>query len=352
MGIARLLATLVAVLSVAWAMPLREARAGGVTIDKASNDQKQTAQSLFQNGVRLFDVGQFGQAFKEFSASYEVVRSPNAHFMMARCLTEMGEVARAFNELLVAEDEARANPKYKTTLIESSQLRQELARRVAIVVISANGDPRAAVTVDGVAVPLRKQYAVNPGEVEVVGIVQGEARARQKVSLQAGDIRPIELVVGRDVPVSDAQAGTESPVRDESTAQPEPTDGVPWFVAAGATGAGAVGLGIASLISFLDFRGDQGPDADAERKAYNAAHPNEKADCEVPADQSGVATPWDCAAIDKRTRATGFLIGASGVAAIAVVFVVVGATAESGQPAETAVRVVVRPNGVGLEGTF
>lgn len=236
-----------------------DAAAAGVPIEQATAEQKQSAQTAFQAGIKLFDAKQFGPAFKEFSGSYDIVKSPNAHFMMARCLTEMGELARAFNELLVAEDEARSSPKYKTTLAESSQLRQELARKVSVIVITLKGSEQATITVEGVQIPLRKQHAVSPGEVEIVATVHGEARKRERVNLLPGDVRPITIDVGGS---SDGSSEVTPPPGDGGGTQPDPekppkdsggSSGTPYYVVGGISAAAAVGAGILWGITGTDY---------------------------------------------------------------------------------------------------
>lgn len=334
-----------------------DAAAAGVPIEQATAEQKQSAQTAFQAGIKLFDAKQFGPAFKEFSGSYDIVKSPNAHFMMARCLTEMGELARAFNELLVAEDEARSSPKYKTTLAESSQLRQELARKVSVIVITLKGSEQATITVEGVQIPLRKQHAVSPGEVEIVATVHGEARKRERVNLLPGDVRPITIDVGSASTGSDV----EPPPGDDGGDRPDPVEpskdsggsgGTGWFIAGGIMGGAAIGLGIGFAVNGIGWLDARTP-SDSERTSFNQQAIADGDDPPTCTDSEGTeGDAYDCHVVGMLHREIGFGIGAGVAAALSVTLFAIGAGQGGDDDGDVSVVVIPGPTSVTVLGAF
>src|SRR6185436_9322072 len=108
-------------------------RAAGVAPDSASADQQQKAQRVYEQGVLHFKAGRHAEAAKAFSASYEIVASPNSHIMFARALRDGGELGAAFEELSLTRKEASALgerlPKYAETAAAAENELKELLKR-------------------------------------------------------------------------------------------------------------------------------------------------------------------------------------------------------------------------------
>jgi hypothetical protein len=87
----------------------RAAFAAGVAPASASPEQRNQAQSHFQRGKQLYGETRFEEALVEFTASLDIVASPNARLYVARCHREMGHLVDAYVEFVRTATEAREN---------------------------------------------------------------------------------------------------------------------------------------------------------------------------------------------------------------------------------------------------
>lgn len=298
-------------LSVAFSLLLGgEAMAKGVSIDVATAEQKANAQAAFENGVAAYKTGQVRAALEAFSQSYDSVASPNAHFMIAQCLADLGEPARAWNELLIVEDEAKTNARYAQTLDQSQKLRADLAPKVAVIEVSVEGG-QATATAGGQDVPLDRPFAVAPGEVDVLAFVDGKSVRSVKVTAVAGQTKPVRFQLGAGAPAGDP---TE-PVTPENPDGPTSDSGVPYYVAGGVFAGLAVGAAVVGAVfeakhkdtfDTLNTECADEPGPDGKR-----ACPKEFAD--LPSDgetQFAVKTAgWIGAGVFAGASATMFIIG-------------------------------------------
>jgi len=74
---------------------------------RAHASQKAAAESLFQEGKRLMDAGQYEEACPKFEASHKAEPSVGAMLNLARCHEVMGKTASAWLEYLEAAKLAR-----------------------------------------------------------------------------------------------------------------------------------------------------------------------------------------------------------------------------------------------------
>jgi hypothetical protein len=174
------------------------ALAQGVGIETATDAQKKEAQSHYERGAKAFDQKRFEEAFNAFAASYGVVKSPNAHMMMARALMGLGRNVRAYNELYVAEQESQGNPKYATTLERCKELRAEAGQKVAVVNIKLVGEKSGPVriTAGNELLPVERPYALEPGKLTIKAFVSDQQKDVKEVDVPAGKEQPVELTVG------------------------------------------------------------------------------------------------------------------------------------------------------------
>lgn len=185
------------------------ALAQGVSIETATDAQKKEAQSHYERGAKAFDQKRFEEAFNAFAASYGVVKSPNAHMMMARALMGLGRNVRAYNELYIAEQESVGNPKYATTLDRCKELRAEAAQKVAVVNIKLVGEKAGPVRITAVSasspsanasggelLPVERPYALEPGKLTIKAFVSDQQKDVKEIDVPAGKEQPVELTVG------------------------------------------------------------------------------------------------------------------------------------------------------------
>lgn len=197
------------------------ARAQGVPIETATDAQKKEAQGLYERGAKAFDQKRYEDAFNAFASSYGVVRSPNAHMMMARALLGLGRFARAYNELAVVEEEGAGNPKYAPTVERSKELRAEAAQKVAVITIKLVGEKAGPVRVfigDQLA-PIDRAFAVEPGALAIKALVNEAQTDAKQVDVPAGQAQVVELKVGEVKPPPSA---TPAPTPTAPPAVPPP----------------------------------------------------------------------------------------------------------------------------------
>ncbi len=313
----------------------------GVPIDAATPDQKKAAQTRYEQGAKAFAANKFGEALTEFQASYDTVASPNAHFMMARALNESGDPAKAYNELVVVEREAKVSDKYATTLEQSAALRADLSKKVGLVVVDVTGaSGNVAATVGGAVVTPGQSFAVAPGPVEVVVTLDGKPLKRESVTVAAGETHPVSIDAGALRPVAPTAPETPEP-------QPASHGGgrTGYWVAAGVLGAVAVG---GFVMGAVEGAGAKSAFNDLEAKcpkASNGSHP-----CPTGFD----AKPLVDSGTQKQTLANvGWAIGAVGAAG-AVTVAIIGATRKGSSTSSTSAQVdlSVSPQSIGLLGRF
>lgn len=327
------------------------ARADGVAVDVATPDQKLEAKTSFEAAVKLFGKDQWSEALTSFTASHAVVASPNASFMMARCLDKLGRQDEAYNALIDVDAEAKGMDKYKQTQQQASDLRAELAKKVAILKVTMAAPPPTGVvtaTIKGTAVPLGREHAIMPGAYDVALLVDGVANTTQQGTAAAGEVKPlsIELTQKPATPTTPIAPVPTTPLPP----QPNPPPYVPppkkggsggtgYFIGAAVLGAIGVG-GFAVGIPFGVF-------AQNNKAELDDLCP--KFECKL----SPGALDEQKSTIDQQALVAtiGFIAGGVGIGGAATLLIV-GATRPAKQANQPSVGVVIGPGSLGLEGSF
>ncbi len=314
--------------------------AAGVPIDVATPEQKKVAQGRYELGTKAFGANKFDVALTEFTASYDTVASPNAHFMMARMISELGDMPRAYNELSIVERESKVADKYAATLEQSVALRTELAKKICIVIVNVKGSAggKLTATIGATEVAIGEQIAVAPGRVDVEVLVDGKKLKHASATLGPGEIHPFDLDASQPVEPM-------KPVADQ-----RPASG------GGRTGFG-VGAGIFGAVGVAGF-----VMAAVEGASASSQYSDLKKSCTL------VGAKYLCPAsankaqvqdsiVHKQTLANvGFVMGGVGAAGAATMLIV-GLTrkpAGHDEKAESRVPVSLQvgPASIGIEGSF
>lgn len=242
--IARLSATLI-VLGLLAPLALRAADAApGVSVSEATAEQKKQALTLYEEGGKLFQAKKYNEALSAFTASYEIVRSPNAHLMLARSLIELGRFPAAAQELAGAEVEASSDARYAATLEKVKALKIELAPRIATLRVDVTGHAqpeRLVLVVAGnsgaPACKIGAPCTVTAESLKVSVLEGAETKATQEVTLIGGAEKAIAFDLTPPPPV------LPPPVLPPPVRQPKssPDDSLAYFIAGGVVGV--VGLG-------------------------------------------------------------------------------------------------------------
>jgi hypothetical protein len=326
---------------------------GGIDISQATEEQKKEAQDHYQKGTKAFEAKRFSEAYTEFSASYDVVRSPNAHMMMARALLELGQFARAYNELGLVEDESQGQEKYASTIEKAKALRVDAAKKIAVITIKLAGDKGGPlqITLDDLLAPVDRPYGVSPGKAVLRAFRSGKMRDVEEMALKAGEERTVELDLG-PADVAAAPLVKETPPPPVPKKKPAPVED-------GNSGGGLVVAG--TIIATLGVSGmavggvlyKLSSDDYAELVTLCGGDPakGEPTDC----GQNPDVTDLKASGKDKQTFGTAALV-AGGVTTALGLGLLMGGAVMSYQSSKdsTALNVDVKvgPSSVWVTGTF
>jgi hypothetical protein len=307
----------------------------GASIEEATAEQKQLAQSHYDRGVVSYEAGDFQTALGAFEASYGVVRSPNAHLMLARALVGLEQWVRAHDELMLVEAEATGQERYQQALDKSRELRADVARRLSFVrfVVTGEGGP-FSVRLRGQAVDPSATLTTLPGAAVVEVYDASTLRAKRSIELGPGETRELALEVSPLAPPPPAPA----PEPDE----PSAGLGGTFYVGAAVTAVGLAGFGVATAFGLMS----------------KSSHDDLEVLCPGGLCPAGAAAEVDTLKSDGESAQTihivGLAVGAAGVAT-GVTLMIVGATSGSAPEAELG-GVRLRPSvGLGfvsIDGSF
>jgi hypothetical protein len=240
----------VAVVSLAVAAPTA-ARAAGALPAAATPLQREQAQTRFLRGKDLLARKQYDQALEEFTASHEIVASPNARLEIARCLRALGKIVAAYAELgrtaIEAKELVAQDPRYLRASEAAIAEREEMERQLGVVSLTIQNPTDATTVVIGGEEIRRAAWSepapVVTGPTDIVVQTPGHAPVKRTVSLSAGQKTTIVI----DAQSGDPLTGTVAPPPDQPAPPPGPNSG-PSPLRLGAYVAG--GVGVAGLLVF------------------------------------------------------------------------------------------------------
>lgn len=223
--------------------------------EPSDDPRYRAAKARFEAAQALFDQGRFEEAYGLFRSAYEATSSPNAHLMMARCLSAQGKAPEAYEAMARTLKEATAlaevEPRYTATRDAAAAELALLDRRVGKLVIALMDPPApdAVVLLNGRTLDrsaLGLPLAVPPG-VNVVELRSGGAEViRRSIEVGAGETRTIAL--------ARAIAANEGAPRSPIALTPL-GGGLPPLESSGPAGARMAGfalggLGVAGMVVF------------------------------------------------------------------------------------------------------
>ena len=215
------------------------AQAAGVTVEQATAAQKKDAQTAFQKAMTDYEAKRFDKALEGFKASYDIVASPNSHYMIARTLRDLNKLNDAAAEYKGVIDEAGKDQRYQDTLNSAKGEFDELKAKLAFVVVELNGaPPDATVEVNGKPIDrakLTEPLIVDPGDITVV-VKSSKGEMKKVVAAAVGKTGTAQFDFLSAAPVPTSSAPTEGGVKLDSKKMTLKQ----WSYVAG--GVGAVGL--------------------------------------------------------------------------------------------------------------
>jgi hypothetical protein len=169
----------------------------GKAVEDASASEKKEAGEIYQAAMADFDRDDLDTALKRFRESYDLVKSPNSHFMVARTLARMGRNVEAYNELtLVIEEADTLGERYADTATAARSKREETRRRVGLVTVKVTNAPKGTRVKIGEEFvdPKRadKPAPVLPGETKITLVAPDGKEDARVVVIQAGDEKTVE----------------------------------------------------------------------------------------------------------------------------------------------------------------
>jgi hypothetical protein len=177
----------------------------------ATPEDKALAQSMLNEGTRLFDQGEFAPALEKFTAAYSTYASPKLLYNIAQTYRALGRFAEAMNtfgRFLVQAPDALAE---MTSEVHSSMT--ELQSRLGRIHIEC-AKPRAEISIDGKLVglsPLMDLVWTEPGHHQVTAKHPDAIPVVQDVEVAVGSVRNVVLELQSLDAVSAAAARESEP---------------------------------------------------------------------------------------------------------------------------------------------
>ncbi|MBI5534953.1 MAG: hypothetical protein HY898_19655 [Deltaproteobacteria bacterium] len=177
---------LVGGLSLGFASIADQVYAAGVTVEAATAAQKKEAQGKFLKAMTEYEAKKLDKALAGFKASYDIVASPNSHYMIARTLRDLGKLNEAAAEYQGVIDEASKDTRYGDTLSSAKSEFDELKTRLAFVTVELKGaGPDAKVEIAGKPLDAAKVGTPVIVEAGAVTVIVRTAKGEEKKTVTA-----------------------------------------------------------------------------------------------------------------------------------------------------------------------
>ncbi len=188
----------------------------GKSVDEATAAEKAEASNAFTAAMANFDHGDFKQALAGFKASYDEVRSPNSHFMIARTMAKLGQNPEAYAELEAVVTEADAlNGRYADTSTAAHAKMDEILPRIGLLVVTLENAPKGTDVLVGNdrvdPAQLGQPLPELPGATIVTAVTPTGASYPHKVTLVAGDKTTLPIDIAADAAAAAPAAPKTSP---------------------------------------------------------------------------------------------------------------------------------------------
>ncbi len=232
---------------------------GGLAYADATAAERETARSLMAEGRSRREHDDLRGALESFRAADALMHVTTTGLEVARSQIALGQLVEARDTLrqVLRIPVRDAEPKpFADARLAAQSLDEELATRIPgirIVLHGGGAGEAAAVTVDGVTVPVAARgapFKVNPGR-HVVAAMNGASRAQQAIDVTERSTAPVTL----ELP-SDASATVPSdlpPSPAEEAATPGRAGGPMRVVTIGGFGLGGVGIAVGAVTGVMSL---------------------------------------------------------------------------------------------------
>lgn len=316
------------------------ASAASVTPSAATPVQREQAQSRFLRGKDLYGAGKFDAALAEFTASLDIVASPNTRLYVARCLREMGRYVPAYVELgrtaVEAKELTRDDPRYAKAATAAEDERKALEPKLGFLEIGiTHAAPTTTLKVGGDDVRRggwSEPVPVMPGSAEVVVETPGHAPVKRTVQVAAGGKQSLAIDAEADSPDVAVVATNNDAPSGEAGSETKRAKLRPYAYVAG-------GVAVAGLATFAVFG-----------LLANGTYSDLEAACGTKPCPPGHEDDISSGRTQQTVANVGLVVAAVGAAAAVTLFVLSKPPAQSTTAGTT--RVVARGSFLGLEGSF
>ncbi len=218
------------------------------------------ARQLGQQGVALYEQGDYAAASDKLERAYAVVKVPTLGLWSGRALEKLGrlvEAAQRYREVTLVVLRPDDPEVFRSAHTDAQKAYDALSSRIPQLTIKLQGASAddARVTVDGKPVPsalLGVAVPVDPGEHAVEGRRAAD-RASQRVTLQEGEKRAVTLAftavaVTTPVAASAAETAAAAPAAAAAVSvEPSPPSVLPWVVVGAGSGLVVTGVVFVAL---------------------------------------------------------------------------------------------------------
>ncbi len=164
---------------------------------------RSAARKLGEEGIALFNKGEFADAFEKFNLADQLVPAPTLGLRAARCLVKLGRLVEATERYLAVTrmdlSRMQVTPAFRKAQAEAVKEREELLPLLPSLTIEVTGPVGDGITVsvDGAQIPsalLGQKRPIDPGPHEVL-VRRGETRVKKKVDLLVKQTEKVVLVL-------------------------------------------------------------------------------------------------------------------------------------------------------------
>jgi hypothetical protein len=252
----------------------------GSSLAQSDEAARAAARQLGNEGIDLYEKGDYEPALDRLSRAYAVVRAPTLGLWLARALDKNGKLVRAaerYREVTRYPLNDQSPPQFHQAQADASKELPALEARIPSVIVRIEGAEVDEVLIQLNGNPLRSAFVgvavpVNPGTATVEGTFEGKT-VTQTAELKEGDKK--KSLVLQFAASAAPPAGAAPPAAAPASAAPSPTPApsfqpagatpaspaadtgtepgfvhttLPW-IALGVGGAGLIGGGVAGLIA-------------------------------------------------------------------------------------------------------
>jgi hypothetical protein len=176
--------------------------------DDARDASTRAALQSFDEGRKALEAGDHARALEAFSASHQLLPSPNSLLYMARCQRALGRIASAFTtfrlaykqaqDRLVATGDSRYTATRDTAAREAASIEADVPKLALMV--PAGAPQTLVVTVNGAVAPASMwgtAIDTDPGRITIDAQGPRLAPFHEELVLAPGETRRVDVVLAR-----------------------------------------------------------------------------------------------------------------------------------------------------------